>query len=65
MQIRALFNGRVDSDTIDAALERLMSLSAVNRYTEPTRGRPTTVWSMTADAQPAPEQAEPALQGGT
>jgi hypothetical protein len=65
MQIRALFHGRVDSDTIDAALERLMSLGALACSSEPTRGRPTTVWAVTAEARPAPEQAEPALQGGT
>jgi len=61
MQIRGLFHGRLDSDTIDAALEQLMSLRAVGSYTEPTRGRPTTVWSAIQD----PQQVKPAVQEGT
>jgi hypothetical protein len=35
-----------------------MSLGVPTRYIEPNRGRPTTLWSVTADAQPAPQQGE-------
>jgi hypothetical protein len=64
-QISCLFRGRVDHHTIDAALEQLLSLGALTRHTEPTRGRPTTLWSAIEDAQPAPGQREPALQERT
>jgi hypothetical protein len=38
-----------------------MSLRAVGRYTEPTKGRPTTVWSVIQD----PPEVDPALREGT
>jgi hypothetical protein len=64
-QISTLFHGRLDCDTIDAALEQLMSLRAVGRYTEPTRGRPTTLWSVIPDAHyDANQNAQPAAQQG-
>jgi hypothetical protein len=59
-QICALFHGRVDSDTIDAALEQIMSFGTVSRYTEPTRGRPTTLWSAIPDAD---HDAQPPGEG--
>ncbi len=64
-QISCLFRGRVDHDTIDAALEQLLSLGALNRQSEPTRGRPTTLWSAVEGAQAAHGQREPAVQEWT
>jgi hypothetical protein len=53
-QIRALFHGHVYCDRIDAALEQLMMMDAVSCHSEPTGGRPSTLWSATA----APGQEE-------
>jgi hypothetical protein len=35
-QIRRLFHGHVNTDRIDAALEQLLALDAVNCHSEPT-----------------------------
>jgi hypothetical protein len=59
-QISSLFHGRLDCDTVDAALEQLMSLRAVGCHTEPTRGRPTTLWSVIPDVH---QDAQPAGEG--
>jgi hypothetical protein len=47
-QIRRLFHGHVTCDRIDAALEQLMAIDAAGCRSEPTAGRPSTLWSATA-----------------
>jgi hypothetical protein len=59
-QISCLFRGRLDCDAIDAALGQLMSLRAVGCSTEPTRGRPTTLWSVIPEPN---QEAQPAQEG--
>ena len=44
-QIRRLFNGHVEANRIDAALEKLVTLGALTSHSEPTGGRPSTLWS--------------------
>ena len=44
-QIRRLFHGHVETNRIDAALETLLALGALTNYSEPTGGRPSTLWS--------------------
>jgi hypothetical protein len=44
-QIRRLFHGHVECNRIDAALEKLVVLGALTTHSEPTRGRPSTLWS--------------------
>ena len=39
-QISRLFHGHVNTDRIDAALEQLLALDAVNCHSEPTAGSP-------------------------
>jgi hypothetical protein len=56
-QISALFHGHLSSDRIDAALEHLMSLGAVNQCIEPGRGRPTTLWSGIPDTESIDEES--------
>jgi hypothetical protein len=56
-QISALFHGHLSSDHIDAALEHLMSLGAVNQCIEPGRGRPTTLWSGIPDTESIDEES--------
>jgi hypothetical protein len=53
-QILRLFHGHVNGDRIDAALQQLMLLDAASCHTELTGGRPSTLWSTTAE----PEQEE-------
>ncbi len=48
-QIRRLFHGHVEADRIDAALESLVSLGALSFQTEPSGGRPSTLWSAIDD----------------
>ena len=55
-QISALFRGHLSSSRIDAALEQLISLGAIYHNSQPTGGRPSTLWSAT----PGPER--PAAQ---
>jgi hypothetical protein len=43
--IRRLFHGHVESNRIDAALEKLVALGALSVHNEPTGGRPSTLWS--------------------
>jgi hypothetical protein len=47
-QIRRLFHGHLDAARIDAALETLVTLGALSVQTEPTGGRPSTLWSALA-----------------
>jgi hypothetical protein len=44
-QIRRLFHCHVEGDRIDAALEQLVALGALSAQSEPTGGRPSTLWS--------------------
>jgi hypothetical protein len=44
-QIRRLFHGHVEGNRIDAALETLVALGALNLHSQPTGGRPSTHWS--------------------
>jgi hypothetical protein len=44
-QISALFHGHLSSSRIEAALEQLTSLGAIYRSSQPTGGRPSTLWS--------------------
>ena len=48
-QIRRLFNGHVEANRIDAALEKLVTLGALTSHSEPTGGRPSTCWSAFAE----------------
>jgi hypothetical protein len=56
-QISALFHGHLSSDRIDAALGQLMSLGAINRSSQPSRGRPSTLWSAIPDAESIDEES--------
>jgi hypothetical protein len=49
--MRRLFHGHFEGDRIDAALETLVALGAVNPQSEPTGGRPSTRWSPIKDDQ--------------
>jgi hypothetical protein len=67
-QIRRLFHGHVESHRIDAALEQLVALGALTTRTEPTGGRPSTLWSATEENEPKeneepPAEEEPAQDG--
>ena len=44
-QIMRLFHGHIEADRIDAALETLVALGALDMLNEPTGGRPTTRWA--------------------
>jgi hypothetical protein len=48
-QIRRLFHGHVDGYRIDGALETLVALGALSPRSEPTGGRPSTLWSAFQD----------------
>ena len=48
-QIRRLFHGHLESNRIDAALEKLVALGALTVHSEPTGGRPATLWSAIAE----------------
>jgi hypothetical protein len=50
-QIRRLFHGHVHSNRIDAALEQLVLLDAASCHSELTAGRPSTLWSATAEGE--------------
>lgn len=49
--ISALFHGYLNSDRIEAALEQLVSLGAIQQSSQPSAGPPSTLWSTTAEAQ--------------
>jgi hypothetical protein len=59
-QIRRLFCGHIDSSRIDAALQQLTSLGAINSHIEPTGGRPSTQWSAFDGQHPGEQDDEPA-----
>ena len=50
-QMSALFHGHLSSDRIEAALQQLVSLGAIQPTSQPSAGRPSTLWSATAEAQ--------------
>jgi hypothetical protein len=50
-QIRRLFHGHVEGSRIDAALETLAALGALAAHSEPTGGRPSTLWSAIQEDQ--------------
>jgi hypothetical protein len=56
-QISALFQGHLSSSRIDAALEQLISLGAIYQRSQPTGGRPSTLWSATPRAACSDGQA--------
>ncbi len=64
-QISALFHGHHSSSRIEAALEQLISLGAISQASQPTGGRPSTLWSAIPESEcPAPEasQDDPAAE---
>ena len=60
-QIRRLFHGHIHCDRIDAALEQLVLLDAASCHSEPTAGRPYTLWSATVEEQEENEALEAGL----
>jgi hypothetical protein len=50
-KIRRLFHGHVEGDRIDAALETLVTLGAINHRSEPTGGRPSAHWSALVESE--------------
>ena len=50
-QISALFHGHLSSYRIDAALEQLISLGAIDQRNQPTGGRTATRWSAIPEAE--------------
>ena len=68
-QIMRLFHGHIEADRIDAALETLVVVGALDVQSQPTGGRPTTRWaaipsdqhpnnaeSLAEDEEPAEDQ---------
>jgi hypothetical protein len=51
-QIRRLFHGHVEGSRIDTALEQLVDLGALYAQSEPTGGRPSTLWSAIEKDEP-------------
>jgi hypothetical protein len=50
-QISALFHGHLSSSRIEAALEQLISLGAIYQSSQPTAGRPSTLWSAIPESE--------------
>ena len=50
-QITALFHGRLSSSRIEAALEQLISLGAIYPSSQPSGGRPSTLWSAIPESE--------------
>jgi hypothetical protein len=64
--IRRLFCGHIDSGRIDAALQQLTSLGAISFHSEPTGGRPSTLWSAFDQENSGEQDEEPAeVEEGT
>jgi hypothetical protein len=55
-QISALFHGHLSTSRIEAALEQLISLGAIYRSSQPTGGRPSTLWSAIPESECLAEQ---------
>jgi hypothetical protein len=50
-QMSALFHGHVSSERIEAALQQLLALGAIGQTSQPSGGRPTTLWSGIPEAE--------------
>jgi hypothetical protein len=50
-QMSALFHGHVSSERIEAALQQLLALGATYKTSQPSGGRPTTLWSAIPEAE--------------
>jgi len=50
-QISALFRGHLSSNRIEAALEQLISLGAIHQSSQPSGGRPSTLWSAIPESE--------------
>jgi hypothetical protein len=59
-QIVRLFHGHMETGRIDAALETLVALGALDIRNEPTGGRPSTRWAAIAQDEQRAEDEEPA-----
>jgi hypothetical protein len=44
-RMSALFHGHVSSERIEAALQQLLALGAIHQTSQPSGGRPTTLWA--------------------
>jgi hypothetical protein len=68
-QILRLFHGHIETGRVDAALETLIALGALDNQSQPTGGRPSTRWAAIAadkyeeDADSLGEDEEPAEAG--
>src|SRR5271156_5127980 len=51
MQITVLFHGRLSSSRIEAALEQLILLGAIYPSSQPSGGRPSTLWSAIPESE--------------
>jgi hypothetical protein len=47
----ALFHGHLSSSRIEAALEQLILLGAIHQTSQPSGGRPSTLWSAIPEAE--------------
>jgi hypothetical protein len=64
-QIRSLFHGHLEASRIDAALEKLLALGALDVNSQHTPGRSSTLWSASQEnhrmeMEESPEDDEPA-----
>jgi hypothetical protein len=50
-QMSALFHGHLSSSRIEAALEQLISLGAIYQSSQPSGGRPSTLWSAIPESE--------------
>jgi hypothetical protein len=55
-QIGALFHGRLSSSRIEAALEQLISFGAIYPSSQPSGGRPSTLWSAIPETESLNEE---------
>jgi hypothetical protein len=67
-QIRGLFHGHLEASRIDAALEKLVALGALDLNSQPTTGRSSTLWSTSQEKyrmemEELPADDEPAEDG--
>jgi hypothetical protein len=54
-RLSALFRGRISNDRVDAALEQLIALGAIDRADAHTKGRTATIWSAAPKSDPLAE----------
>ncbi len=64
-QMSALFHGHVSSERIEAALQQLQALGAIHQTSQPSGGRPTTLWSADAEFLPDTEIEDDSTPGET